>query len=298
MYVLACIRIYGDRGRDLCYDPSGCQEGTSELGLGRRLAPACRNQSAADLLPLQSDTMVSMPTTPEEFKEKVTAMVQAHYAAHRTPLLLAHLGTDIDKADAWPLDRGQRSLKQLIRDYAAPAVDIVWDKRSPAYIAAVTPDVRDAVLTQIEERLGNEATAVRLEDIARPVLLAFCIDVHDQPVYVRRSRPFRYEIGNISPDQASEFVHVEPEYRRAGLRIDRLQSLSSSDKLDLEGRIQKWALVHGLPMEQFSRLDQDGKEVADSGKTALDRLLAAQPSDIAQRLMIPADIAQILARLR
>jgi hypothetical protein len=263
MYVLACIRIYGDRGRDLCYDPSGCQEGTSELGLGRRLAPACRNQSAADLLPLQSDTMVSMPTTPEEFKEKVTAMVQAHYAAHRTPLLLAHLGTDIDKADAWPLDRGQRSLKQLIRDYAAPAVDIVWDKRSPAYIAAVTPDVRDAVLTQIEERLGNEATAVRLEDIARPVLLAFCIDVHDQPVYVRR-----------------------------------LQSLSSSDKLDLEGRIQKWALVHGLPMEQFSRLDQDGKEVADSGKTALDRLLAAQPSDIAQRLMIPADIAQILARLR
>ena len=239
-----------------------------------------------------------MPTAPEEFKQKLTAMVQAHYAARRTPLLLAHLGTELDKADAWPSDRAERSLKQLIKDCATPEVDIVWDKRSPAYVAAVTPDVRDDVLAQIEERLGSKATAVRLEDIARPVLLAFCIDVHDQPVFVRRSRPFRYEIGNIPPDQASEFVHVEPEYRRAGLRVDRPQSLSLSDKLDLEGRIQKWALVHGLPIEQFSRLELDGREVTESGKTALDRLLAAQSPDVAQRLMIPADIAQILARLR
>jgi hypothetical protein len=116
---------------------------------------------------------------------------------------------------------------------------------------------------------------VRLEDIARAVLLAFCIDTHDQPIYVRRSRPFKYEIGNLSPDRASEFVLVEPEYRRAGLRVDGLQSLLLSDKRDLEGRIQRWASVHGLQIEQFSRLDQDEKEVADTEKTALDRLLAA-----------------------
>jgi hypothetical protein len=240
-----------------------------------------------------------MAVTPEEFKDKITAMVRTHYATNRTPLLLARLGTDLDKADAWPSDRGERSLKQLIKDCAAPDLDILWDKHSPAYIAVVTPDVRDAVAAQIEERLGNnKTTAVRLEDIARPVLLAFCIDAHDQPVYVRRSRPFRYEIGNLSPDHASEFIHVEPEYRRAGLRIDRLQSVPLSDKRDLEGRIQKWALVHGLQIEQFSRLNWDDKEVAELGKTALDRLLAAQPSDIAQRLMIPADIAQVLARIR
>ncbi len=243
--------------------------------------------------------MISMAITSEEFKDKITAMVRTHYATNRTPLLLAHLGTDLEKADAWPSDRGQRSLKQLIKDCAAPDLDIVWDKRSPAYVAVVTQDVRDAVVAQIEERLGNDKTiAVRLEDIVRPVLLAFCIDTHDQPVYVRRSRPFKYEIGNLSPDRASEFVHVEPEYRRAGLRVDRLQSLPLSDRRDLEGRIQKWASVHGLQMEQFSRLDQDDKEITDSGKTALDRLLAAQPPDVAPRLMIPADIAQILARIR
>jgi hypothetical protein len=240
-----------------------------------------------------------MAIPPEEFKEKLIAVVRAHYAANRTPLLLAHLGAAIDKDKAWPTDRGERSLKQLIKDYAAPDLDSVWDKRSPAYIAVVTPDVRDSVLAQIAERLGNnKPVGVRLEDIARPVLLAFCIDARDQPVYVRRSRPFKYEIGALPVDRVSEFVLVETEYRRPGLRVDRLQALSPSDRHDLEGRIQKWASIHGLLVEQFVRLDQDEKEIAEAGKTALDRLLAAQPPDIAQRLMIPADIAQILSRLR
>jgi hypothetical protein len=243
--------------------------------------------------------MASMAIPPEEFKDKITAMVRAHYAANRTPLLLAHLGTALDKENAWPTDRGERSLKQLIKDCAAPDLDIVWDKRSPAYVAVITPDVRDSVLAQIDERLGNnKSVTVRLEDIARPVLLAFCIDARGQPVYVRRSRPFKYEIGALSVDRASEYVLVENEYRRPGLRVDRLQALASSDRRDLEGRIQKWASIHGLLVEQFVRLDQEEKDIAEAGKTALDRLLAAQPTDVAQRLMIPADIAQILSRLR
>ncbi len=71
-----------------------------------------------------------------------------------------------------------------------------------------------------------------------------------------------------------------------------------SDRRDLEGRIQKWATVHALQLEQFSKFDQEEKEPADYGKTALDRLLEAQPRDVVQRLLIPADIAQILGRLR
>ena len=38
MYVLACIPIYGDRGRDLCCDPAGSQESAPELGVGYELA--------------------------------------------------------------------------------------------------------------------------------------------------------------------------------------------------------------------------------------------------------------------
>jgi hypothetical protein len=37
MYVLACILTYGHRGRDICCDPAGSQEGAPELGVGYEL---------------------------------------------------------------------------------------------------------------------------------------------------------------------------------------------------------------------------------------------------------------------
>jgi hypothetical protein len=132
-----------------------------------------------------------MPIPPEEFQEKIKAKVRAHYAATRAPLLLSNLGAEIEKEDAWPTDRGGRNLKQLILDTCVPDLEIARDKRSPAYIAVVTPDVRADVEAQIAQRLGeNDVTPVRLEDVVKPVLLAFCINVENQPVYVKRTRPF------------------------------------------------------------------------------------------------------------
>lgn len=173
-------------------------------------------------------------------------------------------------------------------------------QRSPAYVAVVTPEVRADVEAKIAARLGErDTTQVRLEEIARPVLLAFCVNVSSQPVYIRRTRPFRYEVGTIPEERASEYILVEQEFRRPGLRIDNPQKLSLSERRDLESGIQKWAAVHGVEIDQFSRLDQDEKdEPSDTGKTGLDRLLAAQPHDVAQRMLIPADIAQILSRIR
>ncbi len=240
-----------------------------------------------------------MPIAPEAFQEKVKTKVREHYAASGTPMLLAYLGSMIEKEDAWPTDRGQRNLKQLIAETCGPELQIVFDKRSPAYVAVVTPEVRADVEAKIAERLGEKsAHQVRLEEIARPVLLAFCVNVQSQPVYIRRTRPFRYEVGPLPEDRASEYILVEPQFRRPGLRIDNPQKLSLSERRDLESGIQKWAAVHGIEIDQFSRLDQDDKDgPSDTGKTALDRLMAAQPHDVAQRMLIPADIAQILSRI-
>jgi hypothetical protein len=240
-----------------------------------------------------------MPIPPDEFQQKIKDRVRAHYAANRTPLLLAHLGAEIERGDQWPTDRGQRSLKVLITETCAPDLQIVRDRRSPAYIAVVTPEVRADVEAQIADRFTDkDPLPVRLEDIVWPVLLAFCVDVQNQPVYVKRTRPFRYEVGTVPPDHATDYILVEPEYRRPGLRIDHLHLLRLTDRKDLESLIQKWAAVHGVQVEQFSRIDQDEKEPSEAGGTALDRLLTAQPPDVAKRMMIPADIAQILSRIR
>jgi hypothetical protein len=240
-----------------------------------------------------------MPISPDAFQQKIKDRVRAHYAANRTPLLLAHLGSEIEKSGEWPTDRGQRNLKQLITETCAPDLQIVWDRRSPAYISVVTPEVRADVEAQIADRFASkDVVPVRLEEIVKPVLLAFCVNVQNQAVYVKRTKPFRYETGSIPPDRATDYILVEPEYRRPGLRIDSLHLLPLSDRKDLESLIQKWAAVHEVRVEQFSRIDQDEKELPEGGRTALDRLLAAQPPDIAQRIMIPADIAQILSRIR
>lgn len=234
----------------------------------------------------------------EEFQTRLKAIVQEHYAKTRTPLLLSHLGSRVEKEQLWPDDRGQRSLKQLI-EACEPDLQIVFDRRSPAYVAVVTPDVRADVEGQINDRLGEkDKIAVRLEDLARPVLLAFCVNVQSQSVYIRRTKPFRYEVGSIPIEKATEYVIIEPEYRRPGLRIEHPHLLPLSDRRDLENLIQKWATVHGLEIEQFSRLEQEDKEAPEIGKTALDRLLAAQPPGVADKLLIPADIAQILSRIR
>jgi hypothetical protein len=239
-----------------------------------------------------------MPISPEEFRERTIERVRTHYATNRTPLLLSHLGSEIEKSDEWPVDRGGRNLAKLVVDLCDPDLQIVRDRRSPAYIAVVTPDVRTDVEGQIADRFGhNEVVPVRLEDIVKPVLLAFCVNAQNQPVYIKRTKPFRYEIGSIPPEKASDYILVEPEYRRPGLRIDNPHLLPKADKKDLESLIQKWATVHGIQVEQFSRLEPEEKEVTD-GRSALDRLLAAQAPDVAQRLMIPADIAQILSRIR
>ena len=240
-----------------------------------------------------------MPISPDEFQQKIKGRVRAHYAANPTPLLLAHLGAEIEKSDEWPTDRGQRNLKQLITETCAPDLQIVRDHRSPAYIAVVTPEVRADVEAQIAERSANKGSvAVRLEEVVKPVLLAFCVNVQNQPVYIKRTRPFRYEVGSVPPERATDYILVEPEYRRPGLRIDDLHLVPLNDRKDLESLIQKWAAVHGVQVEQFSRIDQDEREQSEAGRTALDRLLTAQPPDIARRIMIPADIAQILSRIR
>ncbi len=240
-----------------------------------------------------------MPIPPDQFQQKIKDMVRAHYAANHTPLLLAHLGAEIEKNDEWPKDRGQRNLKQLITETCAPDLQVIRARRSPAYIAVVTPDVREDVEAQIAERFPEEdAGPVRLEEIVKPVLLAFCVNAQSQPVYIKRTKPFRYEVGSIPPDRATDYVLVEPEFRRPGLRIDNPHLLPLNDRKDLESLIQKWAAVHAIQIEQFSRIDRDENGLLEAGRTALDRLLGAQSPDVAQRMMIPADIAQILSRIR
>jgi hypothetical protein len=213
--------------------------------------------------------------------------------------MLAHLGLAIERDNAWPDDRNGRGLKRLLKDLLPTELEVVSDRRSPAYIAVVTPEVREEIEAQIEARRQDAERSVRLEDIARPILLAFCVRVpNDSLVYVRRARPYRYELKPPDREVAGEYLIVEPKYRRPGLRVDRLDQIPRKDRMDLADRIKEWAESHGTSIEQFFRSEQDQVAPGSIAQTALDRLLAAQSPEIASRLILPGDIAQLLARHR
>jgi hypothetical protein len=239
-----------------------------------------------------------MPLPANEFAERLKVLVDQHYAANADrPLLLSQLGTLLEKQDLWPEQRNNRSLKQLIEQMPELGLHILRDPKSPAFITVTPTQLLPKVQETIAKRSMSETPQVRLEEIAWPILLAFCIETpQGTPVYVSRTRPFRF-IKAIPVDQPSNWILVDEECRRPGLRLDKLNALRAEDRLALATSIQNWCLKHDLRVEQFFPHDQDGASESTS-PNALDRLLAAQTPDVARALVIPADIAQALARMK
>jgi hypothetical protein len=239
-----------------------------------------------------------MPLPAKEFADRLKALVDQHYAANADrPLLLSQLGGWLEKQDLWPEQRNSRSLKELIEQMPELGLHILRDPKSPAFITVTPTQLLQRVQDAISKRSASEAQKVRLEEIAWPVLLAFCVELpQGTPIYVSRTRPFRF-IKTIPVDQAANWILVDEEYRRPGLRLDKLNALKTEDRLALATAIQNWCLKHDLRIEQFFPTDQDNSaELA--GPNALDRLLAAQNPDVARAMVIPADIAQALARMK
>ena len=155
-----------------------------------------------------------MPIAPEEFQERIKAKVRAHYAATRAPLLLSNLGAEIEKENAWPTDRGQRNLKQLILETCGPDLDIVRDKRSPAYIAVVTPEFVRTLRRKLPSALAKTRSCPSAGRRSQTGAVGI-LHQRGRPADVRKENPpFRYEVGSVPADRVGDYIVVEREYRR------------------------------------------------------------------------------------
>jgi hypothetical protein len=109
-------------------------------------------------------------------------------------------------------------------------------------------------------------------------------------VFLRKTHPFKYELSAPAEDERDQFLVIEKRYRRPGLKVADLGNLTAADRLDLQTRIAAWSRDNGVRLEDFYRLE--GRKHAN----ALERLLAAQPSGMAEKILIPADIALMLSQ--
>jgi|SRR5665213_208616 len=233
-----------------------------------------------------------MATMDTVLVDKIKAIVVEHYQADSSPLLLSDLGSRLRKADLWPSGGiDGKPLRQYIDSAGDPDLVIVRDKSSPAYVAVATAATSEIVEQWIARRVHAATVIPNLDELPRAVILAFCVEAdRDQSVYLSRFPPFRYETSKPEYVDPQQSVQVEEKYRRPGLKISNLNELSATDRLDLQTRIASWSRDKNIPIETFY------KPAPKKGANALERLLAAQPSGMAGKIVIPGDIALLLSR--
>ncbi|HTK34949.1 MAG TPA: hypothetical protein VL358_06625 [Caulobacteraceae bacterium] len=221
---------------------------------------------------------------------QVKALVLEHYKTAEVPLLLAALGTELRKRELWPPPGQQRTLASAIEG-ADDSLLIIRDPQTPTYMAVATLDTRSVVESAIAERSQKRF----LSELARPILLAFCKE-GDRKIFVRREPPFRYYVGE--PPDVAECVEVSDDYRMPGLYVDDPAQIPGDVALELAKRVRAWAADNSLNIENFFSEQREAPKAtkAPSRATALERLLAAQPSGVASRMVVPLDIAVQLSR--
>jgi hypothetical protein len=227
-------------------------------------------------------------------EERIAELVSAHYAKEGAQLLLlSNFGVQLSKLGLWPIPGETRSLHDVVKSVAT--VEIIPDPDAQSFLAVVLVGDEARAHDAIERR----HRLAFLRTIPRAVLLAFTVETpEDQPIYIRLEPRPGYVIG---PEAAPEgHVVIESEFRLPGVDIGKLHNLSIDQIESLGSKIRLWCDNHNIDPGRFGRREASaiGTESVDrKSSSALERLYAAQPPDIAKRLAIPLDIALALSRL-
>lgn len=233
-----------------------------------------------------------MSATDSELLKELRAIVVEHYDNDSSPLLLSELGHRLQQRDLWPpKDAEGKTLRQIIEGAKDSDLQIIRNKDSPAYIAVATNATKELVEQWMARRSQVVGSVPSIEDLPRSVLLAFCVPVEaDQQVFVEKSAPFKYVVGTAEEIDLDKHIEVARRYRRPGLNVSSPAGLNASDRLDLQTRIAAWSRDMNIPIVRFQR------RTAVKPVSALERLLAVQPPGIAEKIVIPGDIALLLSR--
>lgn len=216
--------------------------------------------------------------------ERLIAAIQAHYTLpNPPPLLLSSFGQK-NKELLAELKAEFGSLMAAVRAAGEDRIRVV-DATSGR--EAVAPAAIAATLQQqIQTDTAIQRQAANFFDcLPEAVKLAFCVRTDaGEHVAIDTVRPFRFT-RVAAPDliRPTQRIIAE-EYRRPGLT---LRTASVQDREILWRNFVAWTDAAGIDPNTF----RQGETT-----TALARLLAAQPAEIIPRLIIPADIAQILLK--
>ena len=211
--------------------------------------------------------------------------VEAHYAVHDAPPLLASRFGQSNKALLNDLKEAYGGLLAAVRAAGEERLKIADTRRGREVIA---PANRAADIGHEVQQLSATARAAgsSFDSLPKSVQIAFCVRTEaGELITLRVTSPFDYKRVRAGDLVRPGFRIIAEEYRKPGLA---LSSATVQDKQALWQQFLAWA--------QQEQLDPSTFQAAKKDSSALSRFLAAQPSDIIGRIVIPADIAEILLR--
>ena len=220
----------------------------------------------------------------ESALERLIVAVQEHYQQENPPPLLLSSFGQRNKELLTELKAEFGSLKAAVR---AAGEDQIRFVDTTVGREAVAPSGLAADLQlQIQEDTASQRQAANYFDcLPAPVTIAFCVRTEvGEHIALDIVRPFRFA-KVTAPALIRPTQRIIPDaFRRPGLQ---LRTASVQEREALWRLFSAWADNVGVDPAIFSHGETT---------TALARLISAQPADIIPRLVIPADIAQILLK--
>ncbi|MCV0415726.1 MAG: hypothetical protein K5831_12720 [Brevundimonas sp.] len=221
----------------------------------------------------------------EALLKQLVEAVEAHYAADGAPPLLASRFGHHNKGLLNDLKGAYGGLLAAVKAAGEERLRIV-DERHGREVIAPANRAADVGVEVQQQSATAEAAASSFDSLPKSVQIAFCVRTEaGEQVTLRVTPPFDYKRVKAGDLVRPGFRPVQDEFRKPGLALG---SATLQDKQTLWQNLLAWARQEQLDPATFRPNRRDGN--------ALARFLAVQPSDIIDRIVIPADIAEILLR--
>lgn len=198
------------------------------------------------------------------------------------PLFLSALGT-VDRDLRLALINEFGSLLAAIKS-AGTSKLVTLNEGRPGSLVVATPEKKDEVAALLDQRSRN--SEMLFDALPTALRIAFCLKTEaGQIVGIKLTPPMRYQRFDDVIAMPSGFVAIDGKFRLPGLDL-RVASPKEKERLYLQ--FLSWA--------DKNDIDPDLLRKTSIQSNALERLLAAQPPEILERIVLPADIVALLVR--
>ncbi len=215
--------------------------------------------------------------------------VETHYANHpHKPLFLSRFGVNFPELR-----------KKLRSKYGSLSNSILMAKSEGLGIQVkkikVGGDYIDhekftSTLSNQEEK--NERS---FRDLPNSLKIAFCAATEEgQVIIISKTPPHKYQKIDTGAEIPSGFIVIDDNFRLPGIPV---QEAESRNLKEMNEKLNAWLTDRGLSITDFIR--DEAPSVAGKhyrSQSALDRFLRAQDQRILEKIILPADIADILSR--